>query len=102
MWDECTMSHKRAIEALDCCLQDVHNNRKLMGDVVVLLAEGLRLTLPVIERDTTEIKTCLKASYVWAKIEKLNFTANTRVQLFNDVESSACAQKLLEICEGRQ
>ncbi|GFX03632.1 ATP-dependent DNA helicase [Trichonephila clavipes] len=26
VWDECTMSHKRAIEALDRCLQDIQNN----------------------------------------------------------------------------
>ncbi|GFU84590.1 ATP-dependent DNA helicase [Trichonephila clavipes] len=25
VWDECTMSHKRAIEALDRCLQDIQN-----------------------------------------------------------------------------
>ncbi|GBO99141.1 ATP-dependent DNA helicase pif1 [Eumeta japonica] len=37
VWDECTMSHKRAIEALDRCLQDIQSNRKLMGGVVVLL-----------------------------------------------------------------
>ncbi|GFV91767.1 ATP-dependent DNA helicase [Trichonephila clavipes] len=52
VWDECTMSHKRAIEALDRCLQDIQNNRKLMGGVVVLLAGDFRQTLPVIERGT--------------------------------------------------
>ncbi|XP_061385228.1 uncharacterized protein LOC133320601 [Danaus plexippus] len=52
VWDECTMSHKRAIEALDRCLQDIHSNRKLMGGVVVLLAGDFRQTLPIIERGT--------------------------------------------------
>ncbi|XP_060810039.1 ATP-dependent DNA helicase pif1-like [Amyelois transitella] len=102
VWDECTMSHKRAIEALDRCLQDIHSNRKLMGGVVVLLAGDFRQTLPVIERGTAadEINACLKASYLWSKVEKLYLTTNMRVQLFSDVESGAYAQKLLEIGEG--
>ncbi|GFY20158.1 ATP-dependent DNA helicase [Trichonephila clavipes] len=50
VWDECTMSHKRAIAALDRCLQDIQNNPKLMGGVIVLLAGDFRQTLPVIER----------------------------------------------------
>ncbi|GFW04342.1 ATP-dependent DNA helicase [Trichonephila clavipes] len=66
VWDEGTMSHKRAIEALDRCLQGSQNNPKLMGGVVVLLAEDFRQTLPVIERGTAadEINACLKASYL--------------------------------------
>ncbi|GFS64967.1 ATP-dependent DNA helicase [Trichonephila clavipes] len=52
VWDECTMSHKRAIEALDRCLQDIQNNPKLMGGVVVLLAGDFGQTLSVIERGT--------------------------------------------------
>ncbi|XP_061385321.1 uncharacterized protein LOC133320740 [Danaus plexippus] len=102
VWDECTMSHKRAIEALDRCLQDIHSNRKLMGGVVVLLAGDFRQTLPIIERGTAadEINACLKASYLWSKVEKLYLTTNMRVQLFSDVESGAYAQKLLEISEG--
>ncbi|GFT78627.1 ATP-dependent DNA helicase [Trichonephila clavipes] len=73
VWDECTMSHKRAIEAFDRCLQDIQNNRKLMGGVVVLLAGDFRQTLHVIERGTAanEINACLKASYLWTKVEKL-------------------------------
>ncbi|GFU79861.1 ATP-dependent DNA helicase [Trichonephila clavipes] len=34
VWDECTMSHKRTVEALDRCLQDIQNNPKLMGGVL--------------------------------------------------------------------
>ncbi|GFX34309.1 ATP-dependent DNA helicase [Trichonephila clavipes] len=46
------------------------------------------------------INACLKASYLWTKVEKLYLTTNMRVQLFSDVESGAYAQKLLEIGEG--
>ncbi|GFT81001.1 ATP-dependent DNA helicase [Trichonephila clavipes] len=72
-----------------------------MGGVVVLLAGDFKQTLPVIERGTAadEINACLKASYLWTKVEKLYLITNMRVQLFSDVESGAYAQKLLEIGE---
>ncbi|GBP65459.1 hypothetical protein EVAR_36711_1 [Eumeta japonica] len=73
-----------------------------MGGVIVLLAGDFRQTLPVFERGTAAdaINACLKASYLWPKVEKLYLTTNMRVQLFSDVESGAYAQKLLEIGEG--
>ncbi|GFX26055.1 ATP-dependent DNA helicase [Trichonephila clavipes] len=73
-----------------------------MGGVLVLLARDFRQTLPVIERGTAadEINACLKASYLWTKVEKLYLTTNMRVRIFRDVESGAYAQKLLEIGEG--
>ncbi|GFS87718.1 ATP-dependent DNA helicase [Trichonephila clavipes] len=73
-----------------------------MGSVAVLLEGDFRHTLPVIERSTAadEINACLKASYLWTKVEKLYLTTNMRVQLFRDVESGAYAQKLLEIGES--
>ncbi|GFU14660.1 ATP-dependent DNA helicase [Trichonephila clavipes] len=48
----------------------------------------------------SEINACLKASYLWTKVEKLYLTTNMRVQLFSDVESGAYAQKLIEIGKG--
>ncbi|GBP23527.1 hypothetical protein EVAR_12808_1 [Eumeta japonica] len=36
VWDECTMSHKYTIKALDRSLQDIRSDRKLMGGVAVL------------------------------------------------------------------
>ncbi|GFS96150.1 transposable element Tcb2 transposase [Trichonephila clavipes] len=73
-----------------------------MGDVVVLLGRKFRQTLPVIGRDTAanEINACLKASYIWTKVEKLFPTTNMPVQLFSYIESGAYAQKLLEIGES--
>ncbi|GFY24215.1 ATP-dependent DNA helicase [Trichonephila clavipes] len=102
VWDDCTMSHKRAIEVLDRCLQDIQSNRKLMGGVVVLLAGDLE-RLYLLSREALQldkINACLKESYLWTKVEKLYITTNMRVQLFSDVESGAYAQKLLEIGEG--
>ncbi|KAL0902327.1 hypothetical protein ABMA27_000223 [Loxostege sticticalis] len=103
VWDECTMSHKRAIEALDRSLQDIRGNQMLMSGVVVLLAGDFRQTLPVIERGTAadEMNACLKASPLWGKVERFQLKTNMRVQLFNDQESGLFAQTLLEVGEGR-
>lgn len=103
VWDECTMSHKKAIEALNLSLKDIRSNEALMGGVVVLLAGDFRQTLPVIERGTPadEMNACLKASPLWTQVEKLYLTCNMRVQLHNDQESGEHAKKLLQIGEGR-
>ena len=39
VWDECTMSHRHGLEALDCTLQDLRNNKRIMGGMVVILAD---------------------------------------------------------------
>ncbi|KAJ8892611.1 hypothetical protein PR048_005192 [Dryococelus australis] len=103
VWDECTMSHKRAVEALNRSLQVIRGNRALMGGVVSLLAGDFRQTLPVIERGTPadEMNACLKASPLWAMVEKLHLITNMRVHLYNDLESDAYAHQLLEVGEGR-
>ncbi|GFS73153.1 ATP-dependent DNA helicase [Trichonephila clavipes] len=73
------------VPAAPCC--------NIMSNVVELLAGDFRQTLPVIERGTAadEVNACLKASYLWTKVEKLYLTTNMRVQLFSDVESGAYA-----------
>ncbi|CAG9791745.1 unnamed protein product [Diatraea saccharalis] len=62
--DECTMSHKRAVEALNRSLLDIRSNETLMGGAVVVLTGDFRQTLPVIEKGTpaNEMNACLKAS----------------------------------------
>ncbi|CAK1588694.1 unnamed protein product [Parnassius mnemosyne] len=64
VWDESTMSHKKAVEALNRTLQDLRSNTDVMGGMVVLLAGDFRQTLPVIQKGTPadEIKACLKSS----------------------------------------
>ncbi|CAF1264648.1 unnamed protein product [Didymodactylos carnosus] len=83
VWDECTMSHRQALEALDRTLQDLRGNGKFIGGVVVLLAGDFRQTLPVIPKGTMadELKACLKASYLWRHVLKLGLKTNMRVHL---------------------
>lgn len=103
VWDECTMSHKGAIEALNRTLQDIRDCKSIMGGLVVLLAGDFRQTLPVIQRGTPadEIKACLKSSKLWDHVIKFQLTTNMRVRLFNDIQSGNYAETLLKIGDGK-
>jgi hypothetical protein len=83
VWDECTMSHKADVEALNRTMKDISGNDGLMGGVTVLFAGDFRQTLPVIPRGTRtyEVNARLKSSYLWPQIEKLSLSTNMRVHL---------------------
>ena len=84
VWDECTISNKKHIEALDRSLQDLKSNTKLMGGTTVVLAGDFRQTLPVITRGTKadELKASLKSSYLWANVHNLSLTTKQGYNLF--------------------
>ncbi|UYV75523.1 hypothetical protein LAZ67_13000475 [Cordylochernes scorpioides] len=46
VWDECTMAHRHALEAVDITLKDCRQDQRPMGDVVLLLAGDFRHILP--------------------------------------------------------
>ncbi|GFX98538.1 ATP-dependent DNA helicase [Trichonephila clavipes] len=100
--DESTMSHKKAIEALNRTLEDLRDSIDIMGGMVVLLAGDFRQTLPVIQRGTPadEIQACIKSSNLWLRVEKLSLKTNMRVHLHNDVDSGLYAEMLLKIGDG--
>ena len=103
VWDECTMEHKKSLEALDRSLQDLPGNVRLFGNTVILLAEDCRQTLPVIplSTPTDEINAYLKYSTFWRKVKELNLTRNMRVQQQNDRSAEIFSKQLLEIENGK-
>lgn len=102
IWDECTMAHKRALEALDRTMRDLRDNQTIFGGVMILLAGDFRQTLPVIPRSTAadELNACLKASALWRHVKTLKFTTNMRVQLQNDQSAEVFSRQLLDIGNG--
>lgn len=46
--DECTMAHKRSLEALNRTLNDLRGNGQIIGGALILLAVDFRQTLAVI------------------------------------------------------
>ncbi|GFV93748.1 ATP-dependent DNA helicase [Trichonephila clavipes] len=103
IWDECTMSHKKALEALDRTLRDFRGNRRIFGGALILLSVDFRQTLPIIPRSTPadELHACLKSSVLWRHLQKLTLKTNMRVQLQRDASAGNFAKQLMDIGNGR-
>ncbi|CAB3231120.1 unnamed protein product [Arctia plantaginis] len=101
IWDECTMAHKRALEALNRTLKDLRNDSRCFGGAMILLSGDFRQTLPVIPRSTAadEINACLKSSNLWRYVKKLQLTTNMSVALLNDTSAEDFVEQLLTIDE---
>ncbi|KFM59871.1 ATP-dependent helicase RRM3, partial [Stegodyphus mimosarum] len=65
--DECTMAHKKSLEAHHRTLKDLRGNEQLFGGALILLAGDFRQTLPVIPHSTPadELNASLKSSVLW-------------------------------------
>ena len=66
VWDECTIAHKKSVEALDRTLRDLRNDNRFMGGITFLFAGDFRQTLPIVVRGTRadEVNACVKRSNV--------------------------------------
>ncbi|XP_074108440.1 ATP-dependent DNA helicase pif1-like [Cotesia typhae] len=102
VWDECTMAHKKGVEALNQTLQDIREYNRLMGGLTILLAGDFRQTLPVVPRGTRadEIKACLKSLILWPNIKVLSLKVNMRVCLQNDLRAKEFSELLIDIGNG--
>ncbi|GFW00167.1 ATP-dependent DNA helicase [Trichonephila clavipes] len=89
IWDECTMAHKKGIEALNRTLQDIRGCNQIMGGLTVLLSGDFRQTLPVVLRGTRAdiVKACLKTSFLWPHIKVVSLKINMRVHLQHDLRA---------------
>ena len=100
VWDECTMAHRKMLEALDRTLRDIRGANCLMGGLTILLSGDFRQTLPVIPKGTPadELHACLKASTLWQHINRLQLSINMRVQLQSD--SGRFSEEILRMGNG--
>ena len=102
VWDECTMTHKHALEAVDRMLRDIVNKDKPMGGLTLLLSGDFRQILPVVKRGTKtdHINSCLKTSVMWKNIRSMKLTKNMRVFLSNNQDTATFENHLLDIGNG--
>ena len=119
--DECSMLHKRAFEAIDRLLQDLHGKPKLFGGVTVVIAGDFRQCLPVVAGGTSadQVNACLKSSSLWnhvqvysdlhilfgssnhsTVIKVMKLRTNMRAKLTGDIESARFAAQLLKVGNG--
>lgn len=103
IWDECTMAHKKSLEALDRTTQDLRENTQPFGGALILLAGDFRQTLPVIPKSTSadELNACIKASHLWRHVQKITLKTNMRVHLQHDASADTFSKQLLDIGNGK-
>lgn len=101
--DESTMLNKQSLEALDRTLKDLRGINEPMGGALILLSGDFRQTLPVIRRSTPadELNACLKSSYLWKYVRKIQLTTNMRVHMLNDRSAEKFSRQLLDIGDGK-
>ncbi|XP_076041929.1 uncharacterized protein LOC143025805 [Oratosquilla oratoria] len=98
VWDEIVMANKNTLTALDITLRDILGNERFMGGKVFVCAGDFRQILPVIRGGgkCDELEHCIKSSYMWRDITKLEFTENVRLRK-GDEKNITFARKLLEL-----
>jgi len=103
VWNECTMAHRKSLEALDRTMQDLRNNQNRFGGAMILLAGDFRQTLPVIPRSTPadELNACLKSSMLWKYVKTFKLDINMRIELQNERSGEVFSQQLLDIGNGK-
>ncbi|XP_071573939.1 uncharacterized protein [Temnothorax nylanderi] len=74
VWDECTMSHKSHIDAVNRTLKDLRTSEKVMGGVTFVFTGDFRQTLPVVPKGTRAdiIKVCMKKSEIWQHVKNFD------------------------------
>lgn len=70
-----------------------------MDGLVMLLASDLRQTLPTITKEApaNELNLCLKSSYLWDSVFKIDLTTNMKIQLYNDMSALEFTAELLNM-----
>ncbi|KAF0761802.1 ATP-dependent DNA helicase [Aphis craccivora] len=103
IWDECTMAHKLALEAVDRTMKDLRGDSRRFGGAMILLSSDFRQKLPVIPKSTAadEINACLKSSFLWRHVKKLKLTTNMRVALQNDPSAAEFSIQLMALGYGQ-
>lgn len=101
IWDECTMSHRAHVEAVDRTLKDLRSSANVMGGITFVFAGDFRQTLPVVNRGTRAdiMKACLKSSQLWTSVQHLYLRTNMRAHLHGNAHSNF-PQQLLKLGEG--
>jgi ATP-dependent DNA helicase PIF1 len=105
IWDECSMQHRFAFEAVDRTLQDVRNSPQPFGGVPTVLGGDFLQTLPVVKRcydlKTETLHACLICSPLWSCIENNILKLETNMHVSNDPEGQHFATWLRDLAKGR-
>lgn len=111
IWDEASMVHKHAFEALDISLKDVmstySNADSVFGGKVIVFGGDFRQTFPVVSRGSCSdiVHSARNASYVWNSIQVLTLTKNMHLHSSQSeqdkIEIANFSNWLLKFGEGK-
>ncbi|GBN57091.1 hypothetical protein AVEN_161874-1 [Araneus ventricosus] len=76
VWNECTMVHKKSLEALGRTLRDLRKIDQLVGKSLLLFNGDFRQTLSVIQNSADELKACLKTTSLWKLVKRFTLKVN--------------------------
>src|SRR6266496_3727449 len=107
-WDEAVMQHRHIFEAVDRTFQDIRDDPRPFGGIVVCFCGDFRQILPVIPKGTCGqiVAACLKRSPLWRLVQLLPLTINMHL-LNPTMHPDECRQQeefancILVIGEGR-
>jgi hypothetical protein len=107
IWDEASMQHRYAYEAVDRMLQDVRSDSRSFGGITVLFAGDFRQCLPVVPGGSRAqiIAATLKRSPLWTSITVFHLEENVRLlggslSLAERQQAQHYAQYILRIGDG--
>jgi hypothetical protein len=107
IWDEASMQHRHAYEAVDRMLRDVRSDLRAFGGITVLFAGDFRQCLPVVPGGSRAqiVAASLKRSVHWEHIRTLPLKENVRLLggSLSSVERARAeeyAQYILRIGDG--
>jgi hypothetical protein len=102
IWDECSMQHCWAFEAVDRTLQDLRDNNSLFGGITCLLGGDFSQTLPVVTHGTKGdiLSTCLLSSPLWPNILPDFLRLQKNMCVGNQPDEQAFAKWLMELAKG--
>lgn len=100
-WDEITMQHRYAPEAVDRTLRDIRNCDKPFGGITVVFGGDFQQILPVVEKGSPQdiIAACIQRSYLWPLIKTVRLTQNMRLE--TNPGAAGFARWLLDVGHGR-
>lgn len=83
LWDEATMAHRHAFEALDRTLRDLTNADAPFRGKIMILGGDFRQVLPVFPRGTRAqtSDSGIVRSYLWSTVKVFQLTKNMRARV---------------------
>ncbi|SCZ87994.1 BZ3500_MvSof-1268-A1-R1_Chr2-1g04119 [Microbotryum saponariae] len=81
IWDEASMAHRFAVEAVDRLLRDVRETEELFGGVATIFAGDFRQCLPVVPKGTPDqiLDASLFKADFWRHVRVFRLTENMRL-----------------------